>query len=97
MSAPSSEQLAEAVERVRGEIQAAGDHYIPERNYVLVNVVDLETLLSALQAQDAALRQCRDQFAFYAHEHLAAGKETKALTNQRFSDIAATALGDPTP
>lgn len=57
---------------------------------------DLKTILTSLAAKDAALRQCRDQFAFCAHEHRAAGKETKALTNQRFADIAAQALGDQT-
>jgi hypothetical protein len=84
---PTPEQLAEAVEQAQARLSLV----------VVLNVADLETLLSALQAKDAALRQCRDQFAFYAHKHLAAGKETKAVTNQRFADIAAQALGNPTP
>jgi hypothetical protein len=39
-----------------------------------------------------ALRQCRDQFAFYGREHRAAGKNDKAQTNERFAKIAADAL-----
>jgi glutamine phosphoribosylpyrophosphate amidotransferase len=39
-----------------------------------------------------ALRQCRDQFKFYADEHTAAGKTEKAATNARFADIASKAL-----
>jgi hypothetical protein len=39
-----------------------------------------------------ALRQCRDQFAFYAREHYAAGKSEKGDTNTRFADIANGAL-----
>ncbi|MBH1992473.1 MAG: hypothetical protein I8H86_06260 [Sphingomonadaceae bacterium] len=45
----------------------------------------------------AALIQCRDQFAFYAAEHAAAGKTIKAATNQRFVDIASNALADVEP
>jgi len=39
-----------------------------------------------------ALRSCRDQFAFYAREHTAAGKSEKAATNTRFAKIADDAL-----
>jgi hypothetical protein len=39
-----------------------------------------------------ALRQCLDQFAFYAREHTASGKHEKAATNQRFADLASAAL-----
>lgn len=40
----------------------------------------------------AALRSCRDQFAFYAREHTVAGKSEKAATNARFAKIADDAL-----
>ena len=40
----------------------------------------------------AALRSCRDQFAFYAREHTVAGKSEKAATNARFPKIADDAL-----
>jgi len=39
-----------------------------------------------------ALRKCRDQFAFYAREHYAAGKSDKGDTNTRFAGIATKAL-----
>lgn len=39
-----------------------------------------------------ALTKCRDQFQFYANEHLAAGKVEKAATNQGFADMATNAL-----
>lgn len=39
-----------------------------------------------------ALRQCREQFAFYACEHYAAGKSEKGDTNTRFADISNKAL-----
>ena len=39
-----------------------------------------------------ALRQCRDQFGFYAREHYAAGKSEKGDTNTRFADVANNAL-----
>lgn len=38
------------------------------------------------------LQACRDQFAFYAREHAAAGKHEKAATNQRFADLASATL-----
>jgi len=61
-----------------GEVEAAG------RNLYL------------LQGDNArmadALRKCRDQFAFYAREHYAAGKSDKGDTNTRFADIATKAL-----
>lgn len=43
-----------------------------------------------------ALRQCGEQFAFYAREHTAAGKLEKAATNQRFADLALAAIKDAT-
>ena len=46
----------------------------------------------ATEAMVDALKQCRDQFAFYAREHTAAGKLEKAATNQRFADMATEAL-----
>lgn len=41
---------------------------------------------------EAALKQCMDQFAFYASEHRKAKKYEKALTNDRFRLLAETAL-----
>jgi hypothetical protein len=43
----------------------------------------------------SALAQCRDQFAFYAGEHEAAGKDEKAATNRKFADLASAALATP--
>lgn len=63
----------------------------------------LEEFLTALQSHTTpnteadrlreALTKCRDQFQFYANEHTAAGKLEKAATNQRFSDLASSAIG----
>jgi Lar family restriction alleviation protein len=47
---------------------------------------------AAAQELYEALEKCRDQFAFYASEHAAAGKNEKAATNQRFADLADAAL-----
>lgn len=44
------------------------------------------------EAVERALTSCRDQFAFYAREHTAAGKSEKAATNARFAKIADDAL-----
>lgn len=53
-------------------------------------------VITALEAEiarkDEALRTLRDQFAFYAREHRAAGKDEKAETNERFEQIARAAL-----
>ena len=57
--------------------------------------------LYALQKMNAAmaeaLRQCRDQFQFYADEHERAGKMEKAETNKRFAKIAADGLNYKLP
>ena len=47
---------------------------------------------SDLERAREALEKCRDQFAFYAREHLAAGKFEKSATNQHFADMATSAL-----
>lgn len=39
-----------------------------------------------------ALGKARAQFQFYAHEHLKAGKDEKAATNQAFADMLGAAL-----
>lgn len=39
-----------------------------------------------------ALKLCRDQFAFYAREHQAAGKHEKAATNDMFARRADEAI-----
>ena len=51
-----------------------------------------DALSRRLEAVEGALREARDQFAFYAREHTAAGKHEKAATNQRFADLADAAL-----
>jgi len=48
--------------------------------------------LTANNRMVTALKQCGNQFAFYATVHTAAGKLEKADTNQRFADIARAAL-----
>jgi hypothetical protein len=63
----------------------------------------LQAQLSALQSEierkDAALEQCRQQFAFYASQHTAKHTEDgdrKAETNLAMTDVCARALS-PSP
>lgn len=52
---------------------------------------------TATGTMEDALRRCRDQFAFYAREHEAAGKGEKAATNRQFAQIAEDALSATRP
>ncbi len=86
------------------DINAFGE---PGRDYSAEYPVTVEPLYRAAhtttRAEDAAtiarLREAvivaRDQFAFYAREHSAVGKEEKAATNQALADTLSRALGDP--
>ena len=86
MSAPSPEQLAEAEAMEQARLNLV----------VVLNVADLETLLAALQAKDAALRwimlfadmRSKDESKVFARVNRGALRT--------ISERAATALGDPT-
>ena len=64
-----------------------------ENSAAIRNVYRLQTDNAALAD---ALSKCRDQFQFYANEHLASDKPVKAATNQRFADLARSALNRST-
>lgn len=60
--------------------------------YLLALLNAAPDLLDRIERMEGALRQCADQFQFYANEHTAAGKTEKAATNQRFADLTLAAL-----
>lgn len=57
---------------------------------------DDATVRAQLETENArlreALKQVADQFQFYTNEHKAKGADAKAETNQRFADLARSAL-----
>jgi hypothetical protein len=48
----------------------------------------IDALVAERDALREGLEQCRAQFQFYADEHMQAGKDGKAATNQNFANIA---------
>jgi hypothetical protein len=98
----------EAIEESLADIAKAFDALFSDRdewkqqheNLLEVRQQDLFALSGPRLSNEGvreALIKCRDQFAFYAREHTAAGKLEKAATNQRFADMATQALASLQP
>jgi hypothetical protein len=99
---PQPDALAKGCMAIAGQLDAA----LSERNESRLKILAFlhrHEIIAALNSHTIpdteadrlreALTKCRDQFQFYANEHTAAGKLEKAATNQRFSDLASSAIG----
>lgn len=98
LQVPTVDELEGLLARLRAAETFEHSRQVGERDKLIESDVAvlaadaIEAQAARIKALEARVKQCGDQFQFYANEHTSAGKTEKAATNQRFADLARAAL-----